>query len=223
MIYDALATRLSSEYALFLYALSGRYQQIRAPGVKIYPNAISDLLFDAMQLAATFYNTAESEIDNYLRPMIEDATDDVADGLVVRKKEALSRIRAMTLENAKQVVKTARTGITGVGDMLKGSTGAIGLLLQRLAGKIDFRATDASGRNWAADKLLRFIVRDFAYQAWLDFEVGRYVKEGQDLMQTPKGRIFSLLETAGYDSFEAVRSEVFHINSNEIMVPYVPS
>lgn len=223
MRFDALATRLSANYALFLYALSGRYQQLRAPGVEIYPNAISDLFFDATQLAATFYSAAESEIDNYLRPMIEDATDDVADGLVVRKKEALSHIRAMTLENVQQVVKAARTGIAGVGDMLKGSAGAIGLLLQRKVGKIEFKTTDTSGRRWNADTLFRVVVRDFAYQAWLDFEADRYAQAGQDLMQTPKGRIFSLLETTGYDSFEAVRPEVFHINSNEVMVPHVPS
>lgn len=223
MLFDALATRLSAEYDLFLYALSGRYQQMRAPGVAVTPRAVNDLNHTAHELANTFYLIASDEIDNYLRPMLADATESVSDGMVVRKKEALSHLRAMLLENLHQIVKTARTGISGAGDMLQGKTGAIGLLLQRQAGKIQFKTTDTSGRKWDADKLLKVVMRDFAYQAWLDFEADRYAQAGQDLMQTPKGRIFSLLETTDYDSFEAVRPEVFHINSNEIMVPYVPS
>lgn len=223
MLFDDLATRLSAEYDLFLYALSGRYQQMRAPGVAVTPRAVTDLNHTAHELANTFYAIAATEIENYLRPMLADATESVSDGLVVRKKEALSHLRAMLLENLHQIVKTARTGITGPADMLKGASGAIGMWVQRQAGKIQFKTTDTAGRKWDADKLFKVVMRDFAYQAWLDFEADRYAQAGQDLMQTPKGRIFSLLETTDYDSFEAVRPEVFHINSNEIMVPYVPS
>lgn len=223
MLFDALATRLSAEYDLFLYALSGRYQQMRAPGVAVTPRAVSDLNQSSQGLVHTFYQIATTEIDNYLRPMRSEASGDVADSLTVRKKLVLSHIRAMLIENAQQVVKATRTGVASAGDLLQGKTGAIGLLLQRQAGKIQFKTADTSGRKWDAEKLFKVVVRDFAYQAWLDFEADRYAQAGQDLMQTPKGRIFSLLETTGYDSFEAVRPEVFHINSNEIMVPYVPS
>lgn len=223
MTFDDLATRHAAEYALFLFALSGRYQQMRAPGAEIHPNAISDLYFDATQLSATFYDIASDSLDRYLEPMLAEASDDVADVLVTRKKEALAHIRAMTLENVRQVVTMARTGSHGIADILKGATGAIGLLVQRQAGKIQFKATDTSGRKWDADKLLRVIVRDFAYQSWLDCQADGFARAGYDLMQTPNGRVFSLLETTGYESFEAVRPEIFHINSNQIMVPYVPS
>lgn len=223
MVFDDLATRLSAEYALFLFALSGRYQQMRAPGVEIHPNAISDLYFDATQLSATFYNIANDSLDRYLEPMLAEASDDVADALVTRKKEALAHVRTMTLENVRQVVTMARTGSRGVADILKSATGAIGLLIQHQAGKIQFKTTDTSGRKWDAEKLLRVIVRDSAYQSWLDCQAEHFARAGYDLMQTSNGRIFSLLETTGYESFEAVRPEVFHINSNQIMVPHVPS
>lgn len=223
MVFDDLATRLSAEYALFLFALTGRYQQMRAPGIEITPREIVKLNGKAHELANTFYLIAERDVSDYLQPMLEDASESARDGLIVRKKEVLSRLRAGLLENLHQVVKLARTGVGGVGSMLTGTTGAIGLLVQRQAGTIQFKATDAAGRKWDAEKLFKTLARDFAYQSWLDVQADQFIHTEHNLMQTPNGRIFSLLGTDGYDSFEAVRSEIFHINSNQIMVPHVSS
>lgn len=218
MPFDDLAARLSAEYSLFLYALNGRYQEIRAPGVTVTPRAVSDLDRTARELAQTLYGIAEREIDDYLRPMIQEASDDVADGLVVRKKVVLSHVRASLLENVHQVVKTARTGITGPGDMLRGATGAIGLLMQRQAGKIQFRTTDTSGRKWDALKLFKVFVRDFAYQAWLDTEAAAlWAAGGDQLVTNGINAVFALRD------FETVRANYFHINSSAVLSPYVPS
>ena len=43
MTFSDLTARLTAEYDLFLFALSGRYQQLRAPGGQITPRAILDL------------------------------------------------------------------------------------------------------------------------------------------------------------------------------------
>lgn len=217
MLYDDLATRLSAEYDLFLYALSGRYQQMRAPGVAVTPRAVNDLNHKAHELANTFYLIASSEIDNYLHPMLAEASESVSDGLVVRKKLALSLIRASLLENLHQVVKAARTGIAGPGDLLKGKTGAIGLLMQRQAGKIQFKTTDTSGRKWDADKLFRVFVRDFAYQAWLDYQAEKLREADVGMATNGINAVFPMRE------FEDVRAAYFHPNSNAILIPYVPS
>jgi hypothetical protein len=223
MIFDNLATQLSAEYELFLFALSGRYQQVRSPGIEVTPRAISELNYEAHNLAQTFYQLAERDIEEYLRPLLLDASDDLASGLVVRKKETLAHIRAMLLENVQTTMKLARTGMRGAISMLKGAHGAMGLLVQRKAGKIDFRVTDTSGRKWEARKLFAVIVRDFAYQAWIDHEVERLMVAGVDLVQTPNGRVMSLFGIGDYERFVDVRDNIFHINSKQIMVPYVPS
>lgn len=217
MLYDSLATRLTAEYDLFLYALSGRYQQMRAPGVAATPRAIADLNYKAHELASTFYQLASNEIATYIDPMIEDASESVADRLTQRKIKVLTLITSMLLENVHQVVKTARTGIAGPGDMLKGSTGAIGSLLQRMMAKITFKATDTSGRKWDAEKLLRVIVRDFAYQSWLDQRIEELDAAGVTLITNNQNAVFPISE------FENVRAQYFHINSNAIPTPYVPS
>lgn len=233
MRHDDLATRLSAEYALFLYALSGRYQQMRAPGVTVTPRAVNDLNYTAHELANTFYQIATDEIENYLRPMVEDASESVADGLVVRKKEALSHLRAMLLENAHQVVKTARTGIAGAGNLLQGSAGAIGLLVQRQAGTIQFKTTDTSGRKWDAEKLLKVVMRDFAYQAWIDFRLDQIVAQGHDqaaaVARDADGNVvakavFSISGEGRGPSLSEIRNLVFHPNSNNDVEPFnVPS
>lgn len=223
MIFDDLAQRLSAEYDLFLFALSGRYQQMRSPGVEVTPRAISELNFDAHTLGETFYQLAEREIDEYLRPLLLDASDELASGLVVRKKELLTLIRAVLFENVQTVMKLSRTGMQGASALLKNAHGAIGMLVQRQAGRIDFRVTDTAGRKWDARKLFAVIVRDFAYQAWIDHEVQRLMLAGVDLIQTPNGRVLSLFGTRGHENFADARDNVFHINSKQIMVPYVPS
>lgn len=233
MRHDDLATRLSAEYALFLLALSGRYQQMRAPGVTVTPRAVNDLNYTAHELANTFYQIATDEIENYLRPMVEDASESVADGLVVRKKEALSHLRAMLLENAHQVVKTARTGITGAGNLLQGSVGAIGLLVQRQAGTIQFKATDTSGRKWDAEKLLKVVMRDFAYQAWIDFRLAQISAHGHDqaaaVARDVDGNVvakavFSISGEGRGPALSEIRNVLFHPNSNNDVEPFnVPS
>lgn len=223
MIYDDLATRLASEYGLFLLALTGRYQQIRAPGVEVTPRVIADLQFDGYKLGNTFYEIAEREIDNYLRPMLEAASGDAIDALLTRKNETLTAIRFISIENVQTVAKLARTGISGIASMLAGSTGSIGLLVQRQVGKIDFKAHTRSGREWDAKKLLRSGVRDFGYQSWLDATAQQFRESGMDIMQSSKGDVFSLAGTEGYPTFDEVRETAFHFNSTAIMVPYVPS
>lgn len=217
MIFDDLATRLAGEYQLLLLALTGRYQQVRAPGVEVTPRAVADLSHDAHQLAQTFYVIAETTIDDYLRPMIENGSDELADGLVMRKKEALALIRGTLLENVRQVMKLTRTGVGGVGSLLQGATGSIGLLVQRQAGRIDFIARDTAGRKWNALLLVKTVVRDMAYQAWIDAQAEQIRIAGHDQAITSKGQVFDLTE------LESVRSEYFHPNSNNIMVPHVSS
>lgn len=226
---DDFARRLSAEYSLFLLALTGRYQQIRAPGLEPYPGDISKLTTDAGKLAAAFYNIAERSLDDYLKSNFADASETSADGLVIRKKETLGRIRAMTLENIGQVVTMARMGQTRFADVLLGSTGSLGVLLQRQLGKIQLKSTDASGRRWSAEKLFRVVVRDFAYQAYIDDRIARIVAAGGDMVvavsrdsagQVVKTATFSISGKGDGPSLAEVRGVLFHPNSNNDVEPF---
>lgn len=222
MNFDDLATRLDAEYSLFLFALTGRYQQMRAPGTEVSPRAISDLDDEAHQLASTFFNTAALSIEGYLQPMLEEASEALREKLLDRKVQVLRAIRAMVLENVQQVVRLARVG-GGYGAAMKGATGAIGLLIQRQAGKIEFKVSDRAGRKWAAKTFMHLVVRDFAYQSWIDFAAESFTESGHDLMQTSKGEVFSLLGSDGYLPFAMARPLYFHPNSHRLMSPYVPT
>lgn len=230
--YDDLASRVVAAYELFLFALNGRYQQMRAPGVEVTPRALRDLQVDAYTLGKTFLNIAETEVENYLRPLLEDRSDALQTALTLRKKEALALVRGMVIENVKQTGRAGRTGIGGFSDLLRDARGGVGLLVQRAVGTVGFKVTDTSGRKWEPAKLMQVVVRDFGYQADIDAFVDLrrafgdtlaaaiWINEGGYIVDQV---IFAIGENDIYPTFEAIRDTVFHPNSKAIVTPYVPA
>lgn len=232
MRYDDLAGRVVSAYEMFLFALNGRYQQMRAPGTEVTPRALRDLQVDAYGLGKTFLNIAEAEVENYLRPMLEDGSDELQTALTLRKKEALALVRGMVIENVKQAGKVGRTGIGGFSDLLRNAHGGMGLLVQRAVGTIGFKVTDTSGRRWEPTKLMQVVVRDFGYQSDIDAFVDRRRAMGDRFaaaIWTNVGGyivdqvVFSIGEDETYPSLETIRDTVFHPNSKAILTSYVPA
>lgn len=215
MGYDDLAARVSAEYELLLMALEGRYQRIRGPGVVVTPRAINELQRDALGLTQTFLNIANAELTNYVNPMLADASEELAAHLIYRKRVCVAYLRSITHENVAQVAKAARTGIQGVTSLLKQAHGAMGVLVQARAGRIDFKATDTNGRRWPAQALVRVVVRDCAYQCYVDAEAAEYQTLGLDEVQTSKGPI-------SLDDLNTHRNRLFHPNATTtILEPHV--
>lgn len=229
MIYDDLANRLTSEYDLFLYSLMGRYLSLMAPGVEITPRAVADLRVDAQRLAETFYGLAETEFDNYLSQFFADASEALQTDLVIRKKETLALIRIATSENIKQLVQQAMVGKRDFTRLLANAHGAVGLLAQKRAATIGFQIHDKAGRKWHAKVLMRVIVRDFAYQSWLDFMfAGILATEGDlaDVTYDDPARNFTLSitgTTPGYPKLAEIRARIFHPNATAMVEPHVQS
>lgn len=222
MVFDEFANQMSGEYRLFLFALSGRYSQMRAPGVEVTPYAITELKRDISQLAETFYQLAERSIDDYARELTAEASDELAKSIESRRLATLKRVRTMLAENVESIGKVAKTGVSGVAALLKNATGPIGMLVQKKAGIIEYKLADTSGRKWDAEKLMSVVVRDFAYQSWIDSEVERLMIEGVDIVATQNGHVMSLFGTPGYDYIGNVRGSVFHINSKQV-IQHVPA
>jgi hypothetical protein len=224
MVYVDFTKRIIDDYTLFLFALTGRYQSSRAQCLAAHLNARCALESDAYALASLFMSGAATDLSDYLGQMIVDAPEEVVSMMMKRRANALSLISGILVENVNTVKSLARIGAKDYANMLRDAHGAIGMLIQQKSVSIDFKATDTSNRKWNAQTLMYVVIRDFAYQTWVDSQASQFAAAGNDLMTIPGGvRVFSLLDTAGYESLSDVRAVVFHPNSNAIMVPYVSS
>lgn len=218
-----LVERLDMQYAMLRSALNGKYLLLRQAGVQITPHAINTLRAECVTLNRAFIDSAIAEINTYLDSLDMEGNDALRQGFALRLHELTVRLSTILIDNLLAVVKMARTGGRGASAMID-AHGGMGMLVQKLASsEIEFKTADSSGRRWAADRLLHVLVRDFAYQCWIDRLAAVAYEGGEDLMQTQDGSIFSLRGHDRYPSFEEVRDTLFHINSNQTMVPYVPA
>lgn len=223
MVFDDLAVRIAAQFDLYLFALAGRYHQMRAPGIEVTPRAIVDLCDDVRALNKTFYQTASTELDVYLAAVGMDAGNKTLDGLHERKQALQAYLRDIVLDCADQVIKMAKTGRGTFADLLKNAHGAMGLLAQRQAGKIEFKAYDTAGRSWNAKRLVYAVVRDAAYQSFIDIQVDDLLRATGDLVLTSHGQVLSLRGTDGYPSFASQRDFLFHPNSTTVIVSHYVS
>jgi hypothetical protein len=226
---DELARKVTALYALFLFALNGRYQQMRAPGLEVTPRALRELEEDARALAKTFHETAANEIEGALRPFVMDATGTLKTALEARTQQTLGLVRGMLAENVAQVMRTARTGIGGYLALLNTSHGGIGMAVQRMVGTIPFKVTDTSRRKWQPDKLMRVVARDALYQVMVEVAVDNLRDSGATTAAAVWRRDNGVVERRTFSlqadepaSFESVRQKVFHPNATAMVQPDVP-
>lgn len=223
MVFDDIAVKIGTQFDLYLFALAGRYHQMRAPGVEVTPRAIVDLHDDVRALSKTFYQTATTEFDVYLSEVAMDASVDELEVTLDRKRELQAYLHDIVSDCSDQVIKMAKTGIGTFADLLKNAHGAMGLLAQRQAGKIEFKATDTAGRSWNARRLMYAVVRDAAYQSFIDAQVADLLRDGGDLVLTSHGQVLSLLTTEGHPDFADTRNFLFHPNSTTVIVSHYVS
>jgi hypothetical protein len=226
---DELAFRVTSLYGLFLFALDGRYQQMRAPGLEVTPRALRELESGALTLATTFLGAATREIDTALHPFIADATEKLKIALGARRQQALALVRGMVDENIVQVMRVARTGVNSFLRLLGSSHGGIGMAVQKSIGRIPFRVTDTSRRKWQPDRLMRTVVRDALYQVMVETAVDRLRTRGATTAAAVWHRDGGVIERKVFRlqpdepaSFESIRHRVFHPNATAMVRPDVP-
>lgn len=223
MVFDDLAVRVAAQFDLYLFALAGRYHQMRAPGIEVTPRAVVDLHDDIRALNKTFYQTASTEFDVYLAALSVDAGNKTLDGLHERKQAFEAYLHDIIADCSGQVIKMAKTGVGNFASLLKNAHGAMGLLAQRQAGRIEFKADDTAGRSWNAKRLMDAVVRDAAYQAFIDVQVAELLRNGGDLVLTNHGQVLSLRATKGHPSLADMRSLLFHPNSTTVIVSHYVS
>ena len=220
MPYDTFAEVITANYRLFLKAIAGVYQGKIAAGVTISPSSITDFVKEAELMAETFISTLCREDALYSSELNN----------VDRSVELIRGAKAAVVENIAQISKIMRIGAGEQGKSLRYSHGAIGLLLQRKLGAIEFKLYDTAGRKWDAVKLMEITSRDFAYQSWIDQQVRLLRNEGISIAyiqrdaarDSERGFAFSIGEPVdGYPTFSEIRSKVFHVNSTARIVGHV--
>ncbi len=217
MTYDEFATEVASEYSLFLFALSGAYLARVSPGRQVTPLLVKEFRADARRLSETFFDQLDRSVDSFM------VTFGFGDTDSERETAFLNATHGMVAVNLAQINKQMISGSVNFGNVLKNASGAIGLLVQKKLGMIDFKIPDAAGRMWNAETLFRMTARDFAYQTYIDEQVAELRAGGNKLAKviypdpTHKNHdgIISLDEEIdGYPTFASVRKVIFHPNAN---------
>lgn len=224
MQYDGFAIRLKSEYELFLFALTGRYLSLMAPGAGVSPMQINDLERAALALRETFMQSAIRAIKLFV------GSSDL-DTLKTLSQDFETQLSAITKENVDSLVNRMKGAKVNALDAVGDVHGAMGLLLQQKLATPEFTATSTSGRIFQAAPFVKAQARQFAYQSWLQLMMVALSWEG-DLAQVVyndpghenNGLVFSMSgATPGYPSFEDIAQTVFHYNATAQIAAHVPS
>jgi hypothetical protein len=222
MQYEDFAIRLKAEYELFLFALSGRYLSLMAPGADVSPMSINQFEQSARELRATFLQSANRAIVEQVSNVSVDEVTALAQGF----GEEMARVSA---ENIGTLVTRMKGVKVNALDAVNNAHGAMGLLLQQKLATPEFNVTSASGRTFKAAPFVKAQARHFAYRTWLYQQMVGFSWEG-DLAQViyddpthdNDGLVFSMSgATPGYPSFDDLIDTVFHYNAKAKIGPHV--
>lgn len=184
----------------FIMALNGAFFTSRKVGVQTTPYDIEMGMRNIQTASYIFNNNLKDIINNYDSGSYTQATQD--------------KLNSIAVQLIKKGNHAIRTGIGSPSAAILGNSahGAMGLLVARSVQSLDLSVKDSAGRTWKDPvKLIQTIVRDHAYQ----FEVTRQYEalraSGEALFTTgDSGNTYPI------NSFQKVRNELFHPNSNRL-------
>lgn len=215
MTYDDLTQTVMGDYRSFLSALTGLYLGVTTPGTSVTPQTLTSVSTSAHALARTFIARAESEMTRYAATLHADAPTSAWFAT------ALSGVHVTVAQNIKTVMKRLRGAGTSPAAMLKNATGGMGLLVQSKLGALDFRASDAAGRMFEANTIMRTTIRQFAIQTSIEAVVFEANRRGQDVVFIERADAspeeVSIAGRHGYLSLEEARRRVFHPNTKAVL------
>jgi hypothetical protein len=215
MSYDDLTQTVMGDYRSFLSALTGLYLGVTTPGATVTPQTLASVSTSAHALAKTFIARAESEMTRYAAAL---GVDPLTSAWFAT---ALSGVHVTVAQNIKTVMKRLRGAGTSPAAMLKNATGGMGLLVQSRLGALDFRASDAGGRMFEANTIMRTTIRQFAVQTAVDAVVLEAAGRSQDVVFIERADAspeeVSIAGKRGYLSLEEARKRVFHPNTKAVL------
>lgn len=214
--YDDLAARHQVRFQIYATAVAGERALASAAGVK--PGSMRTWS-RGEKFRQALYDDTWRELSTYYEDYLGSASEDF-------KKNGLARLAITMLDVSNisnQVLRAANRevfeGSPGLVDLMRTArTGSIGLLAQQRMAKPTFRAKDSAGRTWDADKLMNTIVRDFAYQTFIDAQFQEAVNDGATEVTIehpdPNHALSGTTISMGDPAWQKLRNETFHINSS---------
>lgn len=224
MFYDDFAQRLAREYELYLFALSGQYLALVAPGLEASPATISQLQRKGYALRETFLESANRSVTDFVHATGMAWEDASITGF-------LAELTVFTRQNVDSLVERMKGVKNGSLDGMDDMHGAMGLLLQKKLSTPEFKLVTASGRSFNAAQLVKTQARDFAYQGEIRATLSKFAQY-TDLAQVVytdpahkgHGLVFSITgQTAGYPTFDEIAAKVFHYNATAGVRDHVPA
>lgn len=187
-----------------------------------------DLLMATTSGAPIAVGLARRRIAEYISIFRERANQDLAaysssveaDGLEHGRMEevlwVINQVAYRVTQDSHSSVRQAALGQWSVIDVLRGSTGALGQLAQQRFTNPKVAVKDTAGRQWDGEALLRFAVRNFAYQLAIDQVVNQAVTSGKKIVvnhpEGEEGEDGMVIDPTAAD-FDELRAKVFHPNS----------
>lgn len=224
-----MISTVTLRYETFLSAITGLYFGSVAAGARMPPVEVR-----RAELKAYHW------LDQDVMPSVESAirsevpTDDMpvefSERIQSRIDAFLLTFRRICLHNIDTVIRHAK-GMSGVAGAMTSESGAIGVLLQKRASKIDFKVRDSANRLWASDAFVSLITKDLAYQCDIDVALAAIRSSGEELAvvayanpeHANNGLVFSINQTPGHPTLESIRPSIFHPNSTAMVRRYVQS
>lgn len=205
--YDLLAMRLVDAFEMYVAAVAGIKAMTQGAGLTGTNPSVKNTI---ERMRESFVVEARATM---LRYQIDHQVDDVEE-LGGRADTRMEKVMREVGDIAKQVATKANRELAigggNLADAMTGKTQALGELLQRRMARPKFEVKDTAGRSWEAKKLLRTVVRDFAYQTSIDADFAEAVRADVKTVHVSDGTTIELNE-----GWAQKRDEVFHINSKK--------
>jgi hypothetical protein len=216
-IYDDLGTRYGAKFRMFATAVAGERALAAAAGI---PPTNAKRWSRADQFRSAFLSEARIELSRYAQELMGNAQQEALGTTLGRLASTWADIADLTGQIVTQSTRQATFGLQNPLTVLQSSrmgAGAIGVLAQQRLANPTFKVRDSAGREWNGDLLMERIVRDFAYQVFIDhqFEQARQDGAQEVVLQHPDSThplAGETLPVTGEDWLQK-RNEVFHFNS----------
>lgn len=216
--YNALGERFRTQFRMFATAVAGERALAVAAGLP--PMSVKQWT-RAEAFRAAFMKEVQDALQRFHEDYLGNASTEFSQRSALRFAWLVLDLSRISGEIVQQSIRQATFGKEAPISILKGSrmgAGAIGRLAQQRLANPDFKVSDSAGRKWDGEKLVQTLVRDFAYQAFIDHQFDQAIKDGADFVtiEHPDGwdhPEHGTLISLHHDWLE-VRDRTFHINSN---------
>jgi hypothetical protein len=211
MNYDRLASAVAAAHETYVADLRSLMFGLRMAG-QLTPQGLTSVQTDTHRAMREFLHSADTLATDHL---VEVWGGDLGSTLMLGMRMVLLRpLHAIAVGEAQQLQAKIRG--SGMGGIIGERSTALAKLAKRADEKFDPTARDSAGRNWQADKLVKFLARDFGYQSLIDARAAAI--QGTGATHAEVAYLDSTHENHGLVVMlplsDEVRAKIFHPNAS---------